>query len=151
MQFAQHKPSSIVLRLHFGLVRSCRSDDSLQRVAEVMWKHSCDYLLIVDTDGHAVGMITIQQLFLAAKQQNKPLAHISVSSAVSRDGTVNTSIQQIANLESCSPQPYQRQVPNFDIEDCLVDIVRADWLARYLSTISASGSLAAAELPLPRE
>jgi len=151
MPFAHHKPCSMVLRPLRSVVRSCRSDDSLQRVAEVMWKHNRDYLLIVDTDGHPIGMITAHQLFLAAKQQDKPLAHIRVSSAVPRNIIAGTSTQSLMNLESHSTRPYQRQVPVFDIEDSLVNIVRADWLARYLSTMRSSGSPAVVELPLPRE
>lgn len=142
MPFAHHTPCSI---------RSCRSDDSLQRVAEIMWKHDRQYLLIVDTDGHPIGMITAHQLFLAAEQQDRPLAHIKVSSAVARNGAVGTSIQSLTQLESYSTRPYQRQVPVFDIEDNLVNIVRADWLARYLSTMGSSGSPTIVELPLPRE
>jgi len=151
MQFAHRTPRSMVLRPLCSVVHSCRSDDSLQRVAEVMWKHNCNYLLIVDTDGHPIGMITAHQLFLAAKQQDKPLAHIKVSSAVPRNNIVGTPTQSLTKFESHSARSYQRQVPVFDIEDSLVNIVRADWLARYLSTMRSSGSPAVVELPLPRE
>ena len=151
MSFAHHTPCSTVLRPLLSVVRSCRSDDSLQRVAEVMWKHNCDYLLIVDTDGHPIGIITAQQLFLAAREQDRPLAHIKVSSAVSRNGVPGRSTQSLMSLEPYPTRRYQGQVAVFDIEDSLVNIVRADWLARYLSTMRSSGSPAGVELPLPRE
>jgi hypothetical protein len=116
-----------------------------------MWKHNRDYLLIVDTDGHPIGMITAQQLFTAAKEQDKPLAHIKVSSAVSRKGIAGTPIQSSVNFEPYSTRRNRHQVPVFDIEDCLVNIVRADWLVRYLSTMRPSVSPAVVELPLPQE
>jgi len=148
MPFASHTPCSMVLRPLLIVVHSCRSDDSLQRVAEVMWKHNRDYLLIVDTDGHPIGMITAKQLFLAAKRQDKPLAHIKVSSAVSRNGIAGRSTQSLANLEPYSTPCNQRQVPVFDIEDSLVNIVTTDWLARYLSTMRSSALPAVVELPI---
>jgi CBS-domain-containing membrane protein len=142
MPFTHRTPCSI---------RSCRSDDSLQHVAEVMCKHDRDYLLIVNTDGYPIGMITAHQLFVAAKQQDKPLAHIRVSSAVRKSGTASTTTQSLAHLEPYSTRPHQRQIPIFDIEDGLVNVVSADWLARCLSTMRSSGSPAVIELSLPRE
>ncbi len=116
-------------------IRSCRGDDSLQRVAEVMWKHDRNFLVIVDTSGCPIGMITDHQLFLAARQHDKPLAHIRVSDVVSQT--------YVAKRPAQSRQRPTRQhahlVPIFDVEGSLVNIVGEQWLARYLRELGSPG------------
>jgi predicted transcriptional regulator len=121
-------------------VRSCRMDDSLQRVAEVMWRHDLNYLLVVATDGCPIGRITDHQLFLAAREQDKPLSQITVSSAMSKNDLASPVSQSSAKLWQVPTRLRPRRVPIFDVEGSLVNIVREDCLARYLRRLGSQAS-----------
>jgi CBS-domain-containing membrane protein len=128
-------------------VRSCRSDDSLQRVAEIMWSHDCDYVLIVDTNGRPTGMVTDVELFAAARKQDQPLAHIRVSSIASSRAFATGTTQLLRIVGQSKTRRLAHQIPILDNEGSLVNIVTEDWLAgctrrfRVQKTLGARRSL----------
>src|ERR1039458_4956093 len=95
-------------------VRSCRSDDSLQRVAEVMWKHNCDYLLVVDTEWRPTGMITDRELCVAAHEQDKPLAQIMVSSVAAMTVFAAQRTRSIRTIRHLEMRRNAHKVPILD-------------------------------------
>ena len=121
-------------------VRSCRGDDSLQRVAEIMWKHDCDYVLVVDTEGQPTGMITDRELCTAAREQDRPLAQITVSSVSERTIFAAQRIQSMRDIRHLSAHGHQ--VPIFDDEGCLINVVTEDSLLRYIHKFRAQRSYA---------
>ncbi len=46
-------------------VKTCRSHDSLDRAARIMWDHDCGCVPVVDANGKAVGMITDRDVCMA--------------------------------------------------------------------------------------
>ena len=69
-------------------VHTCRSNDGLQRAAELMWEHDCGVVpVIADGNGAArvVGMITDRDICMAAYTQGRRLADIPVATAMSRE------------------------------------------------------------------
>ena len=121
-------------------VRSCRGDDSLQRVAEIMWKHDCDYVLVVDTEGQPTGMITDRELCTAAREQDKPLAQIMVSSVSAR--TIFAA-QRIQSLKAMGHLNIRRhQVPILDVRGSLINVVMDDSLVRYIRKFRAQRTYA---------
>ncbi len=113
-------------------VRSCRSDDSLQYVAEVMWKHNCDYLLVVDTEGRPTGMITDRELCVAAREQDKPLAQIIVSSVASKTVFAAQRIRSVKTMRHLKTQRNAHQIPILDDKGSLINVVSEDNLVGYI-------------------
>ncbi len=113
-------------------VRSCRSDDSLQRVAEVMWKHDCDYLLVVDTEGRPTGMITDRELCVAAREQDKPLAQIMVSSVAAKTVFSAQLTRSASTMLHLQIQPNAHKVPILDDRGSLISVVSEDSLVGYI-------------------
>lgn len=113
-------------------VRSCRSDDSLQRVAEVMWKHDCDYLLVVDTEGRPTGMITDRELCVAAREQDKPLAQIMVSSVAAKTVFSAQLTRSARTMLHLKIKPNAHKVPILDDRGSLISVVSEDSLVGYI-------------------
>ena len=68
-------------------VESCRSTDSVNAAAQIMWETDCGCVPVVRGDGdgaRVVGMLTDRDVCMAAYTQGKPLAAIGVETAMSR-------------------------------------------------------------------
>ena len=59
-------------------VKTCRSSDSLDRAAQLMWENDCGCVPIVDDEGRGVGMVTDRDVCMAAYTQGGPLTHLRV-------------------------------------------------------------------------
>jgi len=82
-------------------VVACRVDDSLQKAAQLMWEHDFGVVPITDADGRAVAMLTDRDICMAALTQGKPLAQLSVRTAMSHDFyacTPEDTLEQAAQL-----------------------------------------------------
>jgi CBS domain-containing protein len=113
-------------------VRSVHSDDSLQRVAEIMWKHDCAYVLVVDTAGQPTGMMTARELCRAVHVQDKPLAQIKVSSVSARTLFAAQRIQSSKAPEHLNVRGHAHRVPIVDDMGSLINVVTVDSLVRYI-------------------
>ncbi len=113
-------------------VRSCRSDDSLQSAAEAMWKHNCDYLLVVDTEGRPTGMITDRELCVAAREQDKPLAQIMVSSVTARTVFAAQGIRSVRAMQHLKIRRNARKIPILDDNGSLISVLSEDSLVGYI-------------------
>ncbi len=115
-------------------IRTCRSTDSLGHVAEIMCRCDCSCVMIVDSEGCPVGVITESALVTAASNQEVPLAQLVASKAESHVA--------FARRGSHSPGPVGRRraggdacaIPLFDDAGSLVNVIREDRLAPYLRT-----------------
>jgi len=101
-------------------------------VAEVMWKHNCDYLLVVDTEGRPTGMITDRELCVAAREQDKPLAQIIVSSVASKTVFAAQRIRSVKTMRHLKTQRNAHQIPILDDKGSLINVVSEDNLVGYI-------------------
>ena len=113
-------------------VHSCRVDDSLQCVAEIMWIHDCSYVLVVDTNGQPTGMITDKEVCAAAKAQNRPLAQIRISSVAARTIFATQRHQKLRAVGQSRIGHHLRAIPIVDRAGGLLSVVTRDKLAWYL-------------------
>lgn len=68
-------------------VRTCGPDDSLSRVAEIMWEQDCGCVPVVlegDGEPQVIAMVTDRDVCMAAWTQGRPLCDIPVRTAMSR-------------------------------------------------------------------
>jgi CBS domain-containing protein len=66
-------------RLH-----NCKSGETLEHAAKIMWDHGCAEVPVIDDDGFLVAMVSDRSALLCAYTQQKPLAQIAVTSAAPR-------------------------------------------------------------------
>src|SRR6185436_15132014 len=52
------RPEMFVRDVMQGLVRTCRTEDSLAEAAQLLWEHDCECAPVVDATGRLAGMIT---------------------------------------------------------------------------------------------
>lgn len=65
-------------------VKSCTQDDSLSRVAQIMWETDCGCVPVIDNDGRVIGMLTDRDICMAAFTQGATLNALRVSGSMSR-------------------------------------------------------------------
>ena len=113
-------------------VHSCRVDDSLQHVAEIMWKHDCSYVLVVDTEGQPTGMLTDKELCAAAREQDRPLAQIKVSSVATMTIFAAQRHRALRVAGQLHAARHMHTIPIVDSTGSLLSVVTKGNLARYL-------------------
>jgi Mg/Co/Ni transporter MgtE len=102
-----------------------------------MWKHDCDYVLIVDTEGQPIGMITDRELCVAAREQDKPLAHIAVSSVKTKTVFADQLKQSYRLGKHLNIRRHLHQVPILDDIGSLINVVTEDSLVNYIRKFRA--------------
>lgn len=64
-------------------VATCRPDDNLAMVAQVMWDRDCGFVPVVDAAGRVVGVITDRDVCIAAATRRLAPEQITASQAMS--------------------------------------------------------------------
>jgi CBS domain-containing protein len=63
---------------------TCKSDDTLNRAAQLMWERRCGCVPVLDEAGKAVGIVTDRDVCMAAYTQGRRLDAVPVATAMSR-------------------------------------------------------------------
>jgi CBS-domain-containing membrane protein len=113
-------------------VKWCKSEDTLEHAAQLMWDGDCGALPVCGPDGasHVVGIITDRDICMSALFQGKPLRELNVSSAMSSQVLTCTANQNVSDVEKAMRQVRVRRVPVVDGHGSLVGIVGLADLAR---------------------
>ncbi len=112
-------------------VRTCCPDDSLNSVAQLMWKNDCGCVPVVDAEGKAIGMITDRDICMAAYTQGQPLGNMRVASAASRVIMTMRENESLDAAEALMQQHKIRRIPVVDADGKPVGIVSMNDLARH--------------------
>jgi CBS domain-containing protein len=110
-------------------VRTCEREDSLDRVAQIMWEADCGCVPVVDGDGHLLGVVTDRDICMAAHFQGGPLYALKVKDAMSRSAFACTPKDPIAAAEDVMRSKQVRRLPVVDEENHVVGIVSLNDLA----------------------
>lgn len=136
-------------------VSTCRSDDTLNRAAQLLWENDCGVLPVLH-DGRVVGMITDRDICMAAYTQGGPLASLSVSSAMSRQLYACSPDDTLQRAMGIMADKQVRRLPVIDGEGKLLGVLALADVAIYLAHRQAvepeatellSGTLAAISQP----
>ena len=106
-------------------VKTCLSDDTLNRAAQLMWENDCGCIPVVDDDGRAVGMITDRDVCMAAYTQDGLLNRLSVGSAMATD--------TVAEAESIMRAAQVRRLPVVDPESHVIGLLSLNDIAREVA------------------
>ena len=112
-----------VEQLMIRSVRACRSDDTLNTAAQIMWENDCGCVPVVDPGSHVVGMVTDRDLCMAAYIQGRRLTEMRVSSAMSHEVLVCRAEDSIATAEELMRTHQIRRLPVVDENGCLAGIL----------------------------
>lgn len=111
-------------------VVSCRPFDTADRSAKIMWERDCGAVPVVDQEGRAVAMVTDRDICMAALTQDRKLAEIHVSSAMSRRLWSCRPQDDVKEAEKAMRAHQVRRLPVVDNEGKLVGLLSISDLAR---------------------
>ena len=103
-----------VLELMSQPVITCRPDDTLNRVAQLMWEHDCGAIPVTGDDGKLVGIITDRDVCMAAYMQGAPLQAIRVTTVMAREVFSCQPQDSIGDAERLMADKQIRRVPVLD-------------------------------------
>lgn len=110
--------------------RTCRSHDSGEHCARLMWEHACGAIVVLDDGGTPVSMITDRDLCMAAWTQGKKLAEIVVGSAMSERLLTTRQGETVASAEAKMRRYGVRRLVVLDARGGLVGVLSFDDVAR---------------------
>lgn len=134
-------------------VITCRTDDTLDGAAELMWMHDVGSLPVVDEHGRVVGMLTDRDALMAAFTSKDRLRAISVGSTMSTYPFTCSQDDDVAAVEAEMGRRQIRRVPVVDDDDRPVgllsmnDLVRASQRTTEVSPSHVTATLAAVCAP----
>ena len=113
-------------------VTACRSGDSLNRVAQIMWEHDCGVVPVLadDGSGRVIGMVTDRDVCMAAYTQGCALTDLPVRSAMSPSLHSCRPTDAIAVALKVMESNQIRRLPIVDQDDELVGILSLADIAR---------------------
>ena len=114
-------------------VKTCRSNDTLNRAAQLMWENDCGCVPIVDDDGRAVGMVTDRDVCMAAYTQDGLLSRLHVGSAMAREVRSCRPTDTVAEAESMMRAAQVRRLPVVDAENHVIGLLSLNDIAREVA------------------
>ena len=105
------------------VVHTCSVDETLDRVARVMWEHDCGSVPLTDASGKLVAIVTDRDVCMAAYTQGQPLTRIVASTAASRSVATVRENATIDTVESLMRDHQVRRIPVVDAAERPVGIV----------------------------
>jgi CBS domain-containing protein len=120
--------------------KTCRSSDSLDRAAQLMWENDCGCVPIVDDEGRGVGMITDRDVCMAAYTQGGSLAHLCVGTAMAHDLRSCRATDTIAQAENIMRAAQVRRLPVVDPEGHVIGLLSLNDVVREAARERATSS-----------
>lgn len=132
---------------------TCHPDQNLTVPSELMWRHDCGAIPVVDEHNRVVGIITDRDVCMAAYTQGKLLSEIAVSTVMAKHVFTCHPDDPIEAAERLMQDRQVRRVPIVDGQTGCVgvlsmnDVVRASAVRRgngmqreVVETLSAIGA-----------
>lgn len=140
-------------------VVTCRTEDTLNTAAKLMWDNDIGSIPVVDNDGRVAGMITDRDICMAAYTKGGALAVISVWDAMAKQVFSCHPDNSLEEAERLMSEKQIRRVPVVDGDNrpmamlSLNDVARHTAAARKRNGLDRelTQTLAAICQPRPRE
>jgi len=116
-------------------VYACRSNDSLEKAAQLMWDHDCGCIPVCGggNDGAsntAIGVITDRDICMNALFRGKPLRELTVGDAMAKEVRVCHPNDTLAVAERSMCDAQIRRLPVVDDTGTLLGMISLSDLAR---------------------
>jgi CBS domain-containing protein len=109
---------------------TCRTDQSLDTAAQIMWDHDCGIVPVVDGAGRLVGVITDRDVCMAAYTRGLPLRSISIASTMAKQVHSCRPKDDLATAERMMADKRVRRIPVIDEQQRPVGIISLGDIAR---------------------
>lgn len=140
---------------------ACDVNDSLDRVAHLMWDNDCGSIVVTrGEDGRLVGMITDRDICMAALTQGRRLDQILVNAAMAHEPIAAAPETPTDELERLMADNQIRRVPVIDergapigvvsLADLALESVQPDTKIKH-GVAKVAHTLAAIDRPRPHE
>ena len=134
-------PASQLMRA----ARSCRSSDTVNEAARLMWELDCGAVPVTDPSGHVVGIVTDRDICMAIYTRGQPLTAPTVDSVMCKDVAVAFLNDSVENVASLMRQRQVRRVPVVD-HGRLVGIISLADIAQHLQFNAGFSAVVSIEL-----
>jgi CBS domain-containing protein len=111
-------------------VHCCAASDTLERAAELMWRHDCGCVPVVDERSHVVGMLTDRDICMAAYRRRVPLSEVLVGDAMSGEAYTCSAEQPVGVAEKLMQTRQVRRVMVTEPSGKLVGLLSIADIAR---------------------
>ncbi len=130
-------------------VQSCRSNDSLERAAQLMWEQDCGCLPVcapVDGTEHIVGVITDRDICMRTLFSGMPLRELQVQDAMAKQVLTSHPEDTIEAAEKVMRGGRVRRLPVTSEAGSLVGMISLADLAQEAARQSVTSHKALAEM-----
>lgn len=112
--------------------QSCRSEDTLEHAAQLMWNADCGCIPVCTGDGvtRVTGVITDRDICMSALFQGKALRDLRVNDAMSKSVQTCRFSDSLAQAEKIMRNARIRRLPVLDDRDSLIGMISLADLAR---------------------
>ncbi|HEX7480351.1 MAG TPA: CBS domain-containing protein [Polyangiales bacterium] len=107
----------------------CRTSDTLNLAAQLMWDHDCGCVPVVDQAGTAIAMVTDRDVCMAAYTQGKALGEICVADAMSRELFVCSGSEPLSAAEEIMRMRQLRRLPVTDSSGMVIGVISLNDIA----------------------
>ena len=97
-------------------VHSCRSSESLEAAAQLLWDHDIGAVPAVDDKGRVVGVVTDRDICMAAYTQGRPLRELVIAETMSRELITCEPGDSVAHAAALMKHHQLRRLPVLDGE-----------------------------------
>jgi CBS domain-containing protein len=112
-------------------VVTCRTDDTLETAAWLMWTHDCGAVPVLDEQGKVAGIITDRDVCMGAALRGKALRAIAVADTMSRTLVACHPDDRLDAAETLMSDHQIRRVPVVDDEGKPVGMLALNDIARH--------------------
>ena len=120
----------IVSKIMSKDVKTCHSQDSLQRAAQIMWDADVGCVPVLNDENRVVGMVTDRDACMAAYTQGRLLDSLPVISSMAHKVFSCLPTDSIEQAESIMKKHQVRRLPVVDGEGGLVGLISMNDIAR---------------------
>jgi CBS domain-containing protein len=110
-------------------VMTIRPHETANEAARLMWECDCGAVPVVDENRRVVGIVTDRDICMAAYTQGRPLYHIQVEAAMTRDPRTCSPDDPIDAAEAIMQQSQVRRLPVVDDYNTIVGILSLNDIA----------------------
>lgn len=122
-------------------VVTCRSSDTLDVPARLMWEFDCGVIPVVKNDGRMAGIVTDRDICMAAYTQGKTLNAIPIRDAMASKVFSCHAEDSFGAAENVMKDNKVRRLPVLDRDDRPVGVISISDIARYAASLSGKDSI----------
>jgi CBS domain-containing protein len=122
-------------------IEVCKTDETLNRAAQLMWERDCGFIPVIGSngDGALAGVITDRDIAMATYIQGKPPFAIPISSVMTRKPICCHVEDDIAQAEVLMRTNQVRRLPVVDQSGHVVGILSLNDIAREVQREKGAG------------